>query len=122
MAQPAWFYRRFWNDENGFLQFLRRKLPVNGSGTLINSVSTPLTGASITPIPGQNNIINPAATIAALTIVLPSNPIQNESISFTFTQAVTTITWSGGTVVGHTSATAGSQFILNYNADTNKWY
>jgi hypothetical protein len=86
-------------------------------------IFTPTTGNTIATNIYTDYIINPAGTIAALTITLPSSPANNDKVYFTFTQAVTTITYSGGTAIGvPTSATAGQQFYLVYDLTTNTWY
>lgn len=86
-------------------------------------VFTPATGDNITTNIYTDNIVNPSGTIAALTITVPSNPANNDKTYFTFTQAVTAITWSGGTVVGlPTTAAAGQQFYLIYDLTNNTWY
>lgn len=94
--------------------------------TLINSahtIFTPTTGQTITLVAGNKNLVNPAGTIAALTITLPSSPVNNDEVTIKFTQVVTTITWAGGTVVGgSTGATAGTLITLTYDSITTSWY
>lgn len=86
-------------------------------------VFTPTTGGTVTAVAYNEEIINPAGTIAALTITLPSSPNNNDRVYLKFTQAVTTITYSGGTVVGlPTSASAGQQWYATYDLTDNKWY
>lgn len=97
-----------------------------GSGVALkekHTIFAPTTGNTITTINNQNNIVNPSGTIAALTIALPSSPNPNDVVKLTFTQAVTVITYSGGTVVGlPTTAAIGSQWTLNWDAGTSTWY
>lgn len=94
--------------------------------TLINishTIFTPTTGQTVTLVGSNRNIINPAGTIAALTITLPSSPINNAEATMRFTQAVTAITWAGGTVVGGSSgAAAGATITLTYDSATTSWY
>lgn len=94
--------------------------------TVINrshTIFTPATGGTVTLVTGQINIINPAGTIATLTLTLPSSPANNDIVSLTFTQAVTAITYSGGTVVGSpTTASLGGQWYLTYDSGTTTWY
>ena len=70
----------------------------------------------------QRLIVAPAGTIAALTLDLPANPINGEVLEMTFTQAVTALTVSGGTMTGIGSGVAagfGGKWI--YSAADTKW-
>jgi hypothetical protein len=70
----------------------------------------------------QRLIVAPAGTIAALTLDLPANPINGEVLEMTFTQAVTALTVSGGTMTGIGSGVAagfGGKWI--YSASDSKW-
>jgi hypothetical protein len=88
-----------------------------------HTIFTPTTGGTVTTINNQNNIVNPSGTLATLTIALPSSPNNNDVVKLTFTQAITAITYSGGTVVGGpTSATLGGQWTLNFDSGTSTWY
>jgi hypothetical protein len=86
---------------------------------------TPVSGASIglyNKAGYQRMIVAPAATIAALTLDLPANPINGEVLEMTFTQAVTALTVSGGTMTGIGSGVAagfGGKWI--YSASDSKW-
>lgn len=94
--------------------------------SLINSshtIFTPTTGQTVTLVAGNRNIINPLGTIAALTIVLPSSPANNDEIVYKVTQTITTITYSGGTVVGGPSGQSiGTLVTLTYDSATTSWY
>jgi hypothetical protein len=85
-------------------------------------IFTPTTGSTVTTVIYNEEIINPAGTIAALTIALPTIVANNDKVYFKYTQAVTAITYSGGTVIGHGSATQDQQFYLTYDLTTNSWY
>jgi hypothetical protein len=91
-------------------------------------VFTPTTGSTINVYSG-NNIINPASGLAALTIVLPSLPTDNETVSFTFTNTITSITYSGGTIggaggLGSVSPVANGnvKYSLTYDAASSSWF
>lgn len=78
------------------------KIPITefGGGKLV--VSAPLTGATLT-VDAQTKqlIVNPAGTIAALTVNLPaassSTPYNGQKIGICGTQVVTALTLGGGT-------------------------
>lgn len=90
---------------------------------ITHGIFTPSTGQTVTLVKTQRNIVNPIGTIAALTLVLPSSPSNNDEVQVKFTQAVTAITYSGGTVVGGSSgATAGYLLTLTYDSSTTSWY
>lgn len=89
----------------------------------IHSVFTPTTGGTVTLVVNQYNIINPSGTLATLTIALPSSPNNNDVVHMKFTQTITTITYSGGTVVGApTTMASGSSLVLTYDSATSTWY
>jgi hypothetical protein len=81
---------------------------------------TPLTGTTIT-LPNVNvnkSVINPAGTLAALTIKLPLMPTNGQRIKIIFTKAITTLTinGNGSTLVGTaaTSAAIGTQLEYEF--------
>jgi hypothetical protein len=97
--------------------------------------SAPLTGASITVLPGTRQVIvEPAGTIAALTLVMPaaSTLTEGQRLGFCSTQVITTLTitdGSGATVQNKqtaalvplaTGAAVCSEWI--YVAAQTKWY
>ncbi len=69
-------------------------------------------------------IIDPAGTIAALTLTLPSTNLYNgKPIDITFTQIVTALTIDGGTIIGALPAGAAAGTIkLIYLESTGNWY
>ena len=90
-------------------------------------IYTPLTGATITMNAGQSRaIINPAGLIAALTITLPSSPVDGQVTGFSFTQAVTVLTVNapgGATVVASpTSAAIDTSLRFLYQASSTSWF
>lgn len=101
------------------------------TGTTINAstvnrshtIFTPTTGGTVVLVNNQYNIINPAGTLLALTVTLPSSPANNDIVQIKYTQSVTTVTYNGGTVVdGITSPVAGGYVILTYDSGTTSWY
>lgn len=88
-----------------------------------HTIFTPTTGSTVTLTNNQYNIINPAGALLALTVTLPSSPANNDCVFIKFTQNVTTVTYSGGTVVdGITAPTAGGLTVLTYDSGTTSWY
>ena len=90
-------------------------------------VYTPLTGTTITMNAGQSRaVVNPAGLIAALTITLPSSPVDGQVAGFSFTQAVTVLTVNapgGATVVASpTSAAIDTSFRFIYQASSTTWF
>lgn len=101
-------------------------LPTWSVPTTVNrshTVFTPTTGGAVTLVNNQENIISPAGPLASITLALPASPINNDTILITFTQSVTTISYSGGTVVGGLNTIAqGGQYHLTYDTATATWY
>jgi hypothetical protein len=88
----------------------------------------PLTGATLTPvINGVTNpiFVNPAGTIAALTITLPTG-VKGASMTATFTQTVTSLTITGTNVdtkglATPTAAASTSSFGWVWDSVSAKW-
>jgi len=100
-----------------------------GDGTLgtigakAHTIFTPTTGGTITLINNQYNIVNPAGALVSLTVNLPSSPANNDCVFIKYTQAVTTVTYSGGTVIdGIVSPAAGGLVVLTYDSLSSSWY
>jgi len=97
--------------------------------------SVPLTGTSITVLPGTRRVqIEPAGTLAALTFVFPaaSTLLDNQLLGLCSTQIITALTLtagSGTTIMNGPTAMAippatgaGTCYEWFYNATTTKWY
>lgn len=92
-------------------------------GSKPHVIFTPTTGGTVALTNNQYNIINPAGALLALTVNLPSSPANNDCVFIKFTQNVTTVTYSGGTVVdGITAPTAGGLTVLTYDSASTSWY
>lgn len=88
-----------------------------------HTVFTPTTGGNIVLANKQYNIVNPAGSLLALTVNLPSSPANNDVVFIKYTQAITTVTYASGTVVdGITSPISGGLVILVYDSGTTSWY
>lgn len=83
---------------------------------------TPTTGSTVTFGDGKEVMtINPAGALLALTIAFPATPADGETRSFNSTQAVTTLTLSGGTFVGGlTSLSLGSFATYVFSSGDSK--
>ena len=88
---------------------------------------TPTTGQTVTlsvKTGDESCIINPAGALAALTIGFPANAssIDGETREIRITQAITTLSSSGGTVLGlPTTTVAGFSRTFIYNATASAW-
>lgn len=108
----------FENRDNSFLQEL--------GNPAVFPIYAPLTGATIVAPTGQSRImVNPAGTIAALTIRLPLNPIAGDMIDIGFTQIVTALTLqnaAGVAIAGApTSGAPGVSIGYTYVSATQGW-
>lgn len=108
---------------------------VDGSGTGIkrdllagvknytHTIFTPTTGGTVSLVNNQYNIINPAGALVALTVNLPSSPVNNDVVYIKFTQTVSTVTYANGTVAdGITAPTAGGMTTLVYDSGSSTWF
>lgn len=93
---------------------------------------TPLTGTTVTisagaPLSNQYAIINPAGTLATLTVQLPGCTVGSDSAVVTFgsDQAITalTVTTASGSVVGAgSSLSLGTGEVFVCRAAATTWY
>lgn len=107
---------------------------VSSLGAGPTQYSAPLTGASITVAPGTRQVIvEPAGTIAALTLVMPaaSGLTEGQRFGFCSTQVITALTITDGagatvqnkaTAASVPSATAAGCYQWVYVASQAKWY
>lgn len=67
-------------------------------------------------------LINPAGTLATLTITFPGTPSDGDRIEMGCSQIVTTLTMNGGTIVGSLAALAvGGGGTWIYSATAASW-
>lgn len=101
--------------------------------TRLNHFETfaPLTGTTITissdtTYSNLNVCVNPAATIAALTVNFPATRKDGQILRLGFTNQVTAITLAANgaaaIVSNITQATRGTSYLFYYQASDNKWY
>lgn len=65
--------------------------------------------------------LNPAATLAALTLTLPASPVNSFVYHISTTQAITALTVNGGTNSAPTSMSANTAFALIYLSSASAW-
>lgn len=86
--------------------------------------SAPTTGSTVT-VQSTGHVrllINPAGSLLALTISFPGSPSDGDVLQLGSTQAVTTVTMSGGTIVGGlTSFVVGSTATYCYSVTASEW-
>jgi hypothetical protein len=88
-----------------------------------HTIFTPTTGGTVGLVNNQYNIINPAGTLATLTVNLPSSPSNNDVVYIKYTQQVSLVTYGNGTVVdGIAAPAAGGLVILTFDSGTSSWY
>jgi len=98
-------------------------IPIIPSTGTPQSYFTPTTGATITLVTNNFNIVNPAGTIATLTVNLPSSPTDQDIVYIKYTQTVTAVTYANGTVVGVAPPSVGSTLVvLTYRGASTSWY
>lgn len=106
--------------------FLLNPLTVNALLTTI-SYQSPSTGDNVLFLNDINTLIlDPASTLAALTITFPVSPIQNQEVRISCSQIVTTLTFapSGGDTVSNAPVAfaAGQGYGFIYNLTNTNWY
>lgn len=88
-----------------------------------HTIFTPTTGSTINLTNNAIDIVNPAGALLALTINLPSSPNNNDVVIIKFTKAITTVTYTGGTISDSLlSPAAGGMSLLTYDLSSNTWY
>lgn len=108
-------------------------VPLAALGALPTQYATPLTGTSVTVAPTTGTmLIDPAGTIATLTVVLPvaTSLIDGQVLRLASSQTVTalTLTPGTGTTVSNApsaitiSTTAPYNYEFIYKASNTKWY
>lgn len=86
---------------------------------------TPATGATVT-VNSNGHVmlfVNPAGTLATLTITLPSSPTDGDRVTLGSSQIVTGLTMNGGTVIGALSTMAVATFATyTYSSNSSNWF
>lgn len=99
---------------------------LTGNTNLSKTVVAPTTGGTVTlSTANRRTILNPAGTLATLTINMPPTPANGQLQTVSTTQTLTALTVSGNghTIIGQpTALTAGSAFTMTYDLATTTWY
>jgi hypothetical protein len=90
----------------------------------IKQYSTPTTGSTVSV--NANGYVclflNPAGSLVALTVSLPSSPTDGDVVEIHSSQAITTLTMSNGTIIGALTTMAIAAFAkYRYYSDTTSW-
>lgn len=86
--------------------------------------SAPTTGSTVTVGSTGNTqlLLNPAGSLLALTVTMPSSPSDGDRVEMGCTQTVTTLTMNGGTIIGAlTTTVAGTAGTWVYSATASSW-
>ncbi len=84
--------------------------------------ATPTTGSTVTSDGSPQLILNPGGALLALTIAFPASPADGQIFKFCSTQAVTTLTLSGGTIAGALTTIATNGFASYvYSSSAAEW-
>lgn len=94
---------------------------------LIPSVqyAVPTTGGTVNV---NNNgtvklLLNPTGSLLALTVNLPSAPENGDSVTLASSQIVTTLSMTGGTIIGPLTSLAVGTFVSYiFNSDSGQWF
>lgn len=101
---------------------------INGKGQSDKSktIVIPLTGDTVTLVTtNRRTILNPAGTLATLTVDMPASPIDGQLQTVSTTQIITALTVTGGghSIIGQpTALTVGQRFTMIYNLGNTTWY
>jgi hypothetical protein len=95
----------------------------SGSGT-VQSVqyAAPSTGATVTANAGVHVLhLDPAGTLAALSVVLPASPANGQDFVISTSQTITALTITGTIVGTLTTLALGGFARFNYSSSAAKW-
>jgi hypothetical protein len=86
--------------------------------------TTPATGNTVTVNSTGTTwlFLNPAGTLLTLTVTLPASPTDQDSVKIFSSQAITTLTINGGTIIGAlTTMAIGTFSEYTLFSDTSNW-
>lgn len=96
--------------------------PTNLNLPLSVQYATPTTGATVTGDGSRVIIINPAGTLANLTVVLPAAPVDGQVCILATSQILTALTITGTIVGTLTTLALGGFATFVYSATAAKWF
>jgi hypothetical protein len=94
-----------------------------GGGSPAVQYVVPATGTTVSSDGSTQLILNPAGTLANLTVAFPSSPVNNQLFAIASTQAITTLSFtSSGTINGTISSfSANGAISWIYNSSITTW-
>ncbi len=98
--------------------------PAFGNFALTIQDAVPVTGGNVTSNGSSYLALNPAGTLATLTITAPTSPVNGQLFTINSTKTITSLTITGGTFQG---VTEGSSFAGNnvqrwiYDSSQSQW-
>lgn len=84
--------------------------------------AVPTTGQTVTGDGSAVICINPAGTLAALTVVLPASPFDGQECTIATSQILTSLTITGTIVGTLTTLALGGFARFVYSAQASKWF
>lgn len=102
-------------------------MPGTKASPIINTITTqyaaPTTGQTVTANAGVRILfINPAGTLATLTVVLPASPVEGQDFIVCASQILTALTITGTIVGTLTTLALGGFARFVYSTDAAKWF
>jgi len=88
-------------------------------------ITAPIAGATVIIAPTTTlQIVNPAGTLATLTVTLPSTGLfDGKIVTISFQQIISALTLNGGTIVNPVTVTTAGQTIgYMYRTTGTTWY
>lgn len=84
--------------------------------------AAPTTGQTVTALASTDVLqIDPAGTLATLTVVLPASPVDGQDFTVCTSQIITTLTVTGSIVGTLTTMALGGFARFSYSATAAKW-
>lgn len=84
--------------------------------------ATPTTGQTVVANGSGALVVAPAGTLLALTVTVPSSPVDGQTFSIFSTQIITTLTMNGGTIAsGLTTIGVNGAAHWKYSATAGTW-
>lgn len=85
--------------------------------------AAPTTGQTVVSNGAGTLIINPAGTLATLTITLPASPVDGQAFGVAISQVITALTVNGGTIRGAPSTTSLNAWAhYKFSAAAATWF
>lgn len=90
---------------------------------VVTQYATPTTGQTVTASSGVNALLlDPSGTLLALTVVLPSGPVDGQVFMIGCSQIITTLTITGTIVGTLTTFALGGFARFCYSGSGAKWF